>query len=43
MDAIWLNRYQRTCPDPSLAIEIGGFEPVEKVLQILQRRKCKWQ
>ena len=29
MDAIWLNRYRRPCPDPSLAVEIDGFEPVE--------------
>ena len=35
LDAIWLNRYRRTCPDPSLAIEIRGFEPVEGVLQTL--------
>ncbi len=38
MDAIWLNRYRRTCPDPSLAVEIGGFEPVENILQML---KCR--
>ena len=36
MDAIWLNRYRRTCPDPSLAVEIAGFESVAEVLQILQ-------
>ena len=35
MDAIWLNRYRRPCPDPSLAVEIDGFEPVEHVLQAL--------
>ena len=35
MEAIWLNRYQRTCPDPSIAVEIGGFEPVENILKIL--------
>lgn len=35
LDAIWLNRYRRTCPDPSLAVEIRGFEPVEDVLQTL--------
>ena len=37
MSAIWLNRYRRTCPDPSLAIEINGFEPVESVLHALNR------
>lgn len=36
MKAIWLNRYRRTCPDPSLAIEINGFEPVENILRILE-------
>ena len=36
MDAIWLNRYRHPCPDPSLAVEIDGFEPVEKVLQALK-------
>ena len=36
MDAIWLNRYRRTCPDPSLAVEIGGFEPVENILRTLK-------
>lgn len=37
MSAIWLNRYRRICPDPSLAIEINGFEPVESVLHALNR------
>lgn len=37
MSAIWLNRYRRTCPDPSLAIEINGFEPVESVLHALNQ------
>ncbi len=36
MAAVWLNRYRRTCPDPSLAVEIGGFEPLENILQILE-------
>ncbi|MCY3714586.1 MAG: HAD family hydrolase [Gemmatimonadetes bacterium] len=36
MAAVWLNRYRRTCPDPSLAVEIGGFEPMEHILQILE-------
>ena len=35
LSAIWLNRYRRTCPDPSLAVEINGFEPVEMVLNAL--------
>lgn len=35
IDAIWLNRYQRPCPDPTLAVEINGFEPIEKVLEAL--------
>ena len=35
LSAIWLNRYRRTCPDPSLAAEINGFEPVEMVLNAL--------
>ena len=37
MSAIWLNRYRRTCPDPSLAVEINGFEPVENVLHTLRK------
>lgn len=36
MNAIWLNRYRRPCPYPPLAVEIGGFEPVEHILQTLQ-------
>ena len=36
MKAIWLNRYRRTCPDPSLAVEIGGLEPAENILRILE-------
>lgn len=35
MEAIRLNRYRRPCPDPSLAVEIGGFEPVERILHTL--------
>lgn len=35
MRAVWLNRYRRTCPDASLAVEIRGFEPIEDVLRIL--------
>ncbi len=40
MSAIWLNRYRRTCPDPSLAVEINGFEPVESVLYTLRKLSC---
>ena len=40
MSAIWLNRYRRTCPDPSLAVEINGFEPVENVLHTLRKLSC---
>ena len=36
VDAIWLNRYRRTCPDPSVAVEISGFEPVEPILRMLE-------
>ena len=35
LPAIWLNRYRRACPDPLLAVEINGFEPVEDVLNVL--------
>lgn len=31
MNAIWLNRYGRTCPAPSRAVEISGFEPVDRI------------
>ena len=33
--AIWLNRYEIPCPDPSLAKEIHALEPVEDVLKII--------
>ena len=36
MDAIWLNRYRRPCPDPSLAVEIDGFDPVGKIMEALK-------
>ena len=35
MDAVWLNRYRRTCPEPGLAVEIRELEPVGDILQIL--------
>ena len=40
ISAIWLNRYRRTCPDPSLAVEINGFEPVESILLTLRKLSC---
>ena len=33
--AVWLNRYRRACPDPGLAIEIRGLQPLEDILEIL--------
>ena len=35
LPAIWLNRYRRSCPDPLLAVEINGLEPLEDVLNVL--------
>ena len=35
MAAVWLNRYRLTCPDPGLAVEIRGLEPVGDVLEVL--------
>ena len=35
MAAVWLNRYRLACPDPGLAVEIGGLEPVGDMLGIL--------
>ena len=36
MAAVWFNRYARTCPDPGLAVEIRGFEPVGEILEMLE-------
>lgn len=33
--AIWLNRHGRTCPDPDMAYELTGLEPVEAVIALL--------
>ena len=33
--AIWLNRYQRTCPNPALAFEIQALEPLESVIDTI--------
>ena len=33
--AIWLNRYQHTCPNPALAFEIQALEPLESVIDIV--------
>ena len=35
MAAVWLNRYRLTCPDPGLAVEIRGLEPVGDILEVL--------
>ena len=35
MAAVWLNRYRLTCPDPGLAFEIRGLEPVGDMLDVL--------
>ena len=36
MRTVWLNRYERKCPDPSITIEIHGYEPVDEVLNIFR-------
>ena len=33
--AIWLNRYDRPCPDSSLATEIRSLEPVDKIVNLI--------
>ena len=33
--AVWLNRYRQTCPDLGIAVEIRGFEPVGRTLEVL--------
>ena len=33
--AIWLNRYDRACPDASLATEIHSLEPVDDVIDLI--------
>ena len=33
--AVWLNRYRQPCPEPGLAVEIRGLEPVGDTLKIL--------
>ena len=35
LHAVWLNRYRVSCPDPELAVEIRGLEPMEDVLVAL--------
>ena len=35
MATIWLNRYRRTCPEPGLAVEIRGLEPLDDVMETL--------
>ena len=33
--AIWLNRYDRPCPDSSLATEIRSLEPVDEIVDLI--------
>ena len=33
--AIWLNRYDRPCPDSSLATEIRSLEPVDDIADLI--------
>lgn len=33
--AVWINRYRQTCPDLGIAVEIHGFEPVGRTLEVL--------
>ncbi len=35
MAAVWFNRYARACPNPGLAAEIRGYEPVGDILEML--------
>ena len=35
MAGVWLNRYRVTCPDPGLAVEIHGLEPVREILRFI--------
>ena len=36
--AIWLNRYDKPCPDPSLATEIRSLEPVDHIVDLILSR-----
>jgi len=36
MATLWLNRYGRGCPDPSITVEIQGFEPLAEMMQHLK-------
>ena len=33
--AVWLNRFAEACPDPSLAVEIDSFEPMESIANLV--------
>jgi len=33
--AIWMNRYNKPCPDSSLATEIHSLEPVDEVIELI--------
>ena len=35
MRPVWINRYSQTSPDPAMAAEIDGFEPLDKSLEVL--------
>jgi FMN phosphatase YigB (HAD superfamily) len=36
MRTIWLNRYGRQCPNPSITTEIHGYEPIDRTLKIFR-------
>lgn len=33
---IWLNRYERTCPEPDLAVEIQSFHPSKEIADLIR-------
>ena len=35
MAAVWLDRCRLTCPNPGVAVEIRGLEPIKDVLWVL--------
>ena len=38
MRAVWLNRHGAACPDPLLAAEVTGFEPVARTAELVLNR-----
>jgi hypothetical protein len=36
MRTVWLNRYERQCPDPSITTEIHGYEPTDNALKLFR-------